>query len=225
VNDLPDRTDHRQPDHRQMRVSDADRDRVADVLREATGQGRLTFDELEERIGRTYAAKTYADLDEITRDLPVTASASHPVPAPAAGRFPPARMGGEPRNRLALAVMSGARRAGRWVVPRRFTAVAVMGGVELDLRHARFSEPEVTIQAYALMGGVSIVTGDDIEVDVSGVALMGGFDHHACGSGLPGAPRVRVVGFALMGGVDVQRKPAQDGETAVEGGGRPSITG
>jgi hypothetical protein len=220
VNDLPDRTDHRQ-----MRVSDADRDRVAEVLREATGQGRLTFDELEDRLSQTYAAKTYADLDGITRDLPVTAPASHPGVAPAAGRFPPARVGGEPHSRMAVAVMSGARRAGQWVVPRTFTAVAVMGGVELDLRHARFSEPEVTIQAYALMGGVSIVTGDDIEVDVSGVALMGGFDHHASGSGLPGAPRVRVVGFALMGGVDVQRKPSHGEGKEVEGGGQPSITG
>jgi hypothetical protein len=36
---------------------------------------------------------------------------------------------------------------------------------------------------------------------------MGGFDHQASGPGVPGAPRVRIVGFALMGGVDVRRRP------------------
>jgi Domain of unknown function (DUF1707) len=201
VSNLPDHADHRH-----LRVSDADRDAAAEILREATGQGRLTVTELEERLTRTYEAKTYAELDEVTSDLP-----GPRVPAPSrapAGVFPPARIGGAPASSLAIAIMSGARRAGPWVVPRHFTAVALMGGVELDLRQARFSEPEVTIQAYALMGGVSIVTGDDVEVDVSGFGLMGGFDHTASGPGLPGAPTVRVVGFALMGGVDVRREPA-----------------
>src|SRR6266567_709144 len=104
-----------------MRVSDADRDRVAEVLRDATGQGRLTFDELEDRLGRAYAAKTYADLEEITRDLPGTAPAARHSPGPSiAGMFPPARLGGEPGSRVAVAVMSGARRSGPWVVPRTF---------------------------------------------------------------------------------------------------------
>jgi hypothetical protein len=46
-------------------------------------------------------------------------------------------------------------------------------------------------------------------VDVSGIGIMGGFDHQASGPGAPGAPHLKVVGFALMGGVEVKRRPSR----------------
>ena len=189
-------------DHSLMRVSDSDRERAADVLREAAGHGRITMDELEERLELAYAAKTYADLAAVTGDLPGPAQAPSAVQPAMTGRI-----GGTPRSKFSVAIMSGARRMGRWVVPRNYVGVAVMGGIELDLREAQFSEPEVTIHAYTLMGGIEITVPEDVDVDVSGFAFMGGFDHNASGPGVPGAPRVRVLGFALMGGVDVRRKP------------------
>jgi hypothetical protein len=94
-----------------------------------------------------------------------------------------------------------------------------MGGVELDLREALFSEPEVTIHAYTVMGGIQITVPEDIDVDVSGLAFMGGFDHNASGAGPPGAPRLKVIGFALMGGVEVRRKPLKKKRrNALDGG-------
>jgi hypothetical protein len=202
-----------------MRVSDADRDQAAQVLREAAAQGRLSMDELDERLELAYAAKTYADLAPVTRDLP------QPGAAPGTA-VPAGRIGGTPRNKLSIAIMSGARRRGSWVLPRSYVAVAVMGGVELDLREARFSEPEVTLHAYTLMGGIEITVPEDIEVDVSGIALMGGFDHHASSPGVPGAPRLKVIGFALMGGVDVKRKPPKrKGRESVDGGAQTAIEG
>ena len=189
-------------DHSLMRVSDSDRERAADVLREAAGHGRITMDELDERLELAYAAKTYADLTAVTRDLPGPAQAPSAVQPAMAGRI-----GGTPRSKFSVAIMSGARRMGRWVVPRNYVGVAVMGGIELDLREAQFSEPEVTIHAYTCMGGIEITVPEDVDVDVSGFAFMGGFDHNASGPGVPGAPRVRILGFALMGGVDVRRKP------------------
>jgi hypothetical protein len=99
-----------------------------------------------------------------------------------------------------------------------FTAFAFMGGVELDLRQARFGQREVTIQAYTFMGGVTIITGEDVEVDVSGFGFMGGFEHGASGPGAPGAPRVRITGFAFMGGVDVRRRPLPGGRDAAPPG-------
>lgn len=216
MTDLPERAGHRQ-----LRVSDADREQVAEMLREATGQGRITFDELEERLTRTYAARTYADLEEVTQDLPGPG-----VRAPVAARggaFPAERIGGTPGTALAVAVMSGAERTGQWVVPPAFTAVAFMGGVELDLRQARFSQREVTIHAYAFMGGISIIAGDDIELDVSGIGFMGGFDHRGSGPGVPGAPRVRVTGLAVMGGVEVRRRPLPGARRTLGGGGPPQI--
>jgi len=194
-----------------MRVSDSDRERAADLLREAAGHGRITMDELDERLEVAYAAKTYGDLAAVTRDLP------QPAQAPGtAQRAPVGRIGGTPGAKFSLAILSGARRAGRWVVPPSYVAVAVMGGVELDLREAQFSQPEVTIHAYTVMGGIEITVPEDVDVDVSGVAFMGGFDHNASGPGVPGAPRLRVLGFALMGGVEVRRKPLKERD-AIDG--------
>ncbi|HWG63070.1 MAG TPA: DUF1707 domain-containing protein [Streptosporangiaceae bacterium] len=191
-----------EPAHSQFRVSDTDRENTAEVLRVAAGDGRITFDELDERLGVAYAAKTYADLSEVTRDLP----GSPPRPA----SFPLARLGGSPGSAASVAIMSEVQRTGSWVVPQAYSAVAIMGGVRLDLREARFSEPEVTIQALALMGSVDVVVPSDIEVDVSGIGFMGSFDHRASGAGIPGAPRVKIIGFALMGTVEVKRKPLKE---------------
>src|SRR5262249_57525509 len=104
--------------------------------------------------------------------------------------------GGAGGCRLWVGVRGGGGRMGRWVVPRSYVAVAVMGGIELDLREAQFAEPVVTLHAYTLMGGIQITVPEDVEVDVSGVAFMGGFDHNASGPGGPGAPQVRVLWFA-----------------------------
>lgn len=195
---------------RHLRVSDADREQAAEVLRQAAGDGRLTLDELDERLATAYAAKTYADLESVTTDLPGPG-----VPAPAAqvsGSFPVDRIGGTPGAPFAIAIMGGARRRGRWVIPRRYTCFALMGGIELDLREAQFSERDVTIQAFSLMGGVSVIAPEDIEIDVTGLGIMGGFDHEASGPGTPGAPRLKVIGFSLMGGVDVRRKALKPGK-------------
>ena len=193
-------------DRGRLRVSDADREQTAEVLRRAAGDGRITLAELDERLTLAYAARTYADLSALTGDLPGPEVTGQVTARPGAAVD---RIGAAPGPSFSVAVMSGAQRTGPWVVPPRYTAVAIMGGVELDLRRARFSEPVVTIQVFALMGGVSIIAPEDIEVDVSGFAFMGGFDHSAAGPGVPGAPVVRVTGFALLGGVDVRRRPSE----------------
>ncbi len=193
-------------DPRRLRVADADRDRAAELLRQAAAEGRITFDELDERLSLAYAAKTFADLEALTSDLPGP-GVSAPLPVSRRVQVPELPPD-TPAPKFSVAIMSGMKRAGPWMVPATYTAVAVMGGVELDLRHATFAAPEVTIQAFCLMGGVSITVGEDVAVDISGIGFMGGFDHQASGPGVPGAPRVRVVGFALMGGVDVRRRPA-----------------
>src|SRR5215471_15148822 len=167
-------------DRGRMRVGDADREQAANVLREAAAQGRLSMDELDERLELAYAAKTYADLEPVTGDLPKPGSA---LSTPGV-TVPAGRIGGTPRNKFSIAVMSGARRKGWWVLPRSYVAVAIMGGVELDLREASFSEPEVTLHAYTLMGRIQSTGPHDLEVDGSGFACMGGFDHHASGPGV-----------------------------------------
>ncbi len=191
------------PDPTRLRASDADRERVARVLHEAMSEGRLSVGEVDERLQQVYAAKTIGELVPITRDLPVLAPPAVVAAMPTAVAPAGARIGGSPTSSVAVAVMSGAVRKGPWVLPERFRAVAIMGGIELDLTDARFSAPEVSIEVFALMGGVEIIVPPDVTVDVRGFAFMGGFDNSVHGGGPPGSPVVRITGFALMGGVDV----------------------
>ena len=194
------------PEPRNLRASDADRERVANVLREAAGDGRLTMDELDQRLDAVYAAKTYAELEPITHDLPDSGSAYVPATAPAAAGDP-ARFGGRATSSGAFAIMGGFTRKGHWTVPKDFTAFMLMGGGEIDLREARFAEREVSIHIVAIMGGCEIIVPEDATVRVTGVGIMGAFDHSTTGSGSPDGPVITINGVAIMGGVDVKRKP------------------
>ncbi len=210
-------------DPSRLRISDEDRHKVADVLRQAAGEGRIDLEELDERLEATYHAKTYGDLVPITADLPAAgtppgtrpeaASAWHPVPSSGLPRYP-----------SSLALMSETRRTGGWLVEDGHTAVAVMGSVVLDLRQAQFESAELTVNAHALMGEVRVVVGPGTTVVVEGTGVMGEyreqrprvpFDPAA------GGPVVRVRGFALMGSVHVQRRALpSEGPRRLRGRGR-----
>jgi hypothetical protein len=190
-----------------MRVSNDDRERVARLLHDSMAEGRLTVSELEERLDKVYAAKTFGDLEPVVRDLPVgnqAGAVAVPQPAPS----PSHRVGGRGTSSTAIAIMSGANRKGVWTIPPTFTAVAVMGGVEIDLTDVRLEDAETTIQAFALMGGIEIYVPDDLPVQVNGTGFMGAFDNQVPeqAQARPGAPLVKITGLAVMGGVEVKRR-------------------
>ncbi|GAA5021831.1 DUF1707 domain-containing protein [Actinopolymorpha pittospori] len=194
-----------------VRASDADRQRIAEVLRDAAGEGRLTLEELDERLDGVFAAKTYADLERFTSDLPADFAASaalaRTAPTPKAVASNDRVTGGTARHAFSVAVLSGATRRGAWLVPPAYTTVAFMGGVQIDLRSARFTQREVTIRAFAVMGGIEIIVPEDVAVVVDGVGIMGGFDDHSYHvEPVPGQLTVRVTGLAFWGGVEVKRK-------------------
>ncbi|UKY50477.1 DUF1707 SHOCT-like domain-containing protein [Streptomyces inhibens] len=198
----------------ELRASDADRERVAEILRDALTEGRLVMEEFDERLEATYKARTYGELEPITADLPAAAG-----PPAASARLSLRKDSGAPTawsERIVsgtegasagVGILGGFQRKGRWTIGRRFTALCCMGGGEIDLREANFAGPEVVIDCWAIMGGVNIVVPPGVEVDVRGLGIMGGFDSAEDGvPGDPGAPRVIVKGLALMGGVNVERK-------------------
>jgi hypothetical protein len=203
-------------DPRDLRCSDADRDLVAEALRLAAGDGRLTLDELDERLDAAYSARTYRDLEPVLADLPGArppgprgsslpvplASTPPAVPAPGKGL---ARVGGTSTSDSAVAIFAETTRSGAWVVPEQFASVAVFGSVELDLREARLASQQVVIQANAVMGSVVVYVPDDVTVSCGGNGVMGEYSgpHEAA---TPGAPHVTVTGIALMGSVEVKRK-------------------
>jgi hypothetical protein len=186
----------------QLRASDSDRERVAALLHEAAAEGRLDLNELDDRLSWAYAARTYGELEPLTRDIPLVA----PNPAPSARPY----QGVVPESGGAVAIMSGFERNGRWRAARKFTAVAFWGGGVMDLREAVLSEGVITIRAFAIMGGIEIIAPENADVHVTGVGIMGGFDHGATGAGTPGGPTIVVEGLAFWGGVSVERKPSDE---------------
>ena len=190
------------PDRRgpsELRVSDADRDVVIRQLGEHASEGRLTLAEHEERIEEAMDAKTRGQLDRLLADLPE-----------ARGTQPERR---RRVSRWILSVMGGTDRTGRWRVAEQVNAVTVMGGCQIDLRNAELDGDDVTINAITWMGGIEIYVPDSIDLEVTGFSLMGGrSERGSTRSPRPGAPRVRVRSFNLMGGTDIYRLPDETRE-------------
>lgn len=194
-------------DPTQLRIGDAERHQVAEILRVAAGEGRLDLDELDARLEATYAARTYADLVPITLDLPTHPHpAAPPVPRAAASS---SLVVPGPARESHLAIMSGFDRRGVWVVPEHLSVLCWWGGAELDLRQAKFAAQEVVITINAIMGGATVIVPPHVNVVMEGTGIMGGYSGP---SGLvdakldPSSPRVRIRGIAIMGGVNVERK-------------------
>jgi hypothetical protein len=190
-----------------MRASDADRERVAEALREAAAEGRLDLEELNQRLDQVFAAKTYAELAPITADIPSPGTTPQRHVASRPQSFGIDRHGYPPGN-VFLGIMGGFVRKGEWDVPPELHLTAIMGGGEIDLRDARFAQGTVTIHALAIMGGIQITVPEDADVQVNGIGIMGGFDHSPAGRGSPGGPRIVINGVAFWGGVVIQRKPS-----------------
>jgi Domain of unknown function (DUF1707) len=189
--------------HGQVRASDADRELAAETLRQAAGDGRLTLEELDERLEATHAARVYAELEKLTEDLPAAQ-----LPRPTGGSLPAQRFGGTPTSRFGIAVMSGFGRGGRWVVPRWFTGLAIMGYGAIGMRDASFAGRITRVTAFALMGGIDIVVPEDAEVHARGLGIMGIFSgRRTSGPGRAGAPVIIVTGLAIMGEISVRRRP------------------
>lgn len=197
-----------------MRASDAERERIAELLREAVAEGRLEMDEFEQRLETAYTARTHGELEPLVQDLPAPGTAVAPVgssaPVPLRGSAAnwPARIGSTATSKGGFALWGGFNRKGRWTVGRKFTAFAMWGGGEIDLREADFEDRDVVIRCVAIMGGIHVTAPPELNVDVRGVGIMGGFGEgpNEDGETVPEAPRVTITGLALMGGVGVERK-------------------
>ena len=193
------------------RASDAEREAIVERLHDAGAEGRLTVEELAERIDAAYAARTHAELEPLVADLPAATGPGAAV-GPAGGPSAPAPAPAGRMSSFVLGVMGSGDRRGRWRVPARMTVVNVMGGADLDLREAVLDGPEVEITVWSLMGGSDIVVPEGVHVELGGFAVMGGNDLRLEGEPPPpGAPVVRVKAWSLMGGTDVKSRPGRLG--------------
>jgi hypothetical protein len=191
---LPRVTDDSLPE---LRASDADRERTAELLRRAAGEGRLTIEELDERLDIVYETRTQRELDALTVDVVARDE-------PASTNRMPVRTG-EGSNWV-VSVMSGHDRKGRWRVGRHLKVISVMGGSSIDLNDAELTSDVTEITVFSLMGGSDIRVPDGLNVEISDFAFMGGNDAKI-GEYLPdpGGPLVKIRMISIMGGSDVKR--------------------
>lgn len=193
------------------------RDATIDALCKGFADETLSMSELERRLESARSARTREELNRLLRDLPGVRVPMKTAAKPATRDRPsaparkpetrPAPKGDLPTgSHLALAIMGGTRRAGRWAPPAELVAVAIMGGVELDFRDAVLSAGVTEINCFTFWGGIDITVPPGVRVDSTGFALLGGFDQDAELETRPGpdAPVIRVNGFALMGGVEIK---------------------
>ncbi|MFJ2703415.1 DUF1707 domain-containing protein [Streptomyces sp. NPDC087428] len=185
-----------------IRASDADRDRIADILREAMVEGRLTAEEHGERVDAVYRAKTVGELEPLVRDLPAPGGSARPSAAPYA--YGPEGASG-PADNL-VAVFSSSTRKGRWRVGGRTNAFSLFGSVEIDLTEALFGQRLTVINATSIFGSVEIRVPETISLRGSGTGIFGNFEVVTLESGDPEAPVVVVNGYSVFGSVEAKPK-------------------
>jgi hypothetical protein len=177
-----------------IRASDAERDRTVGLLQEAAAEGRLTFEELADRVEAASSARTREELEALTADLPLPPGA---VTAPLPGPVAPLR------ERAALGDL---RRSGVWLVPAESRWSTILGDIVLDLRQARVTAPEVVIDARTIFGDVLLLVPEGVVVEVRSRTILGSLRQRAGETGPPGAPRVILTGGTVFGDVRVRAR-------------------
>jgi hypothetical protein len=186
-----------------LRASHADRDRVVETLRVAAGDGRLSAEELDERLELALNARTYAELTALTTDLPATAGAGL-APVAAGHALAPVE---QPKDLMQVQVGSGhAKREGRWVVPRRMEVRVTSGHVLLDFTRAVITVPVLELDAEVRSGHLLIITRPGIAVDVGEVAVRSGHVtvRAPWGDDVPVQLRIDVTGACRSGHISAR---------------------
>lgn len=185
------------PDRNSLRASHEDREQAVEQLRIAAGDGRLTAEELDERLERALTARTYADLDALLADLPSGPGAT-PVLAAA-----------ETKDLVQLRSRGGnINRVGPWAVPRRLEAEVRGGNVVLDFTRAVITQPALDLAVAISGGNLRLIVPPGVAVDVDSLDMRGGNIrqrvHHE-----PGTPVRLMVNLSghIRGGNVVIRPP------------------
>src|SRR6478672_161727 len=147
----------------ELRASHDDRDRVVELLRVSAGDGRLTAEELDERLEQAMTARTYGELARLVADLPAVGSIASPAAAPRA------------KDVVRIDTRSGhVKRVDRWVVPQRMEVKVTSGSVLLDFTQAEITQSTLTLDVDVRSGHVRLITKPGIVVDTDDVTIRSG---------------------------------------------------
>ncbi|HEY5693724.1 MAG TPA: DUF1707 domain-containing protein [Gaiellaceae bacterium] len=174
----------------EKRASDAEREQAVVRLRDASAEGRLTLEELAERTALAYQARSRAELESLTGDLPAVAHTASPSTR-------------RPRRWL-IGVLVPVTRSGRRAFAERNIVVSLFAPARLDLREAQLPGGVAVLTVFSLFAPVFVTVPAHIEIESSVVALLAPVHESSTGDVPPNAPRVRVRGLSLFGPVFVQ---------------------
>jgi Domain of unknown function (DUF1707) len=177
----------------QFRVSDADRDQVAEVLHAAYAEGRISLDEHAERTSAALQARTFDDLTVLTADL-VPAE-----PRPALSLVPGT---GEPERITAL--LTESKRKGPLPVERNLQVNVALGSALLDLTEATFTTREVDINCTQFMGSITIRVRPGTSVRLEAANVLGDSSVKGVGEPSNAEPTIVVRGTNILGEINVR---------------------
>lgn len=197
-----------------------DKERAVDRLRAHYVRDDIDVDQYETLVDIAWAATEPADLERLFSRLPALSDAESTALSPIAESSPApvlASPGAVREYGFQLAILSGSDRKGSWIPPQKLNTLALMGGVGLDFREAKFGPGVTEVTILAIMGGVDVIVPPGITVETAGMGILGGFDNYSQTviSDDPSAPVLRIRGLAVMGGVEV--KMLLPGETDRDG--------
>ncbi|MBB2948480.1 hypothetical protein FB565_008263 [Actinoplanes lutulentus] len=175
-------------------ISDGDRERVAELLQRACGDGRLTLEEFSVRVGTVWAAEDPAELAKAYEGV---------APTPV--------VGSSRTVEKVITVFSQTSRRGRWRLrDSRLGTYTVFGQAELDLRHLATGEDVVEITGSVVFGQLKVIVPEGVEVDLTGPNVFSQRDMRlAAKPRLPGTPEIRVHVTSWFANVEVVSSPPE----------------
>ncbi|MEV6303525.1 DUF1707 domain-containing protein [Actinoplanes sp. NPDC051861] len=174
------------------RPSDGDRERVAELLQQACGEGRLTLEEFSVRVGAVWSAESESELALVTRDI---------APTPVVGSARTVEK--------IVTVFSQTKRRGRWRLrSRRLGTYTVFGSTKIDLRDVATAEDVIEINGCCVFGELKIIVPQGVEVEVTGVVALSSQETRlAAVPRLPGTPEIRVRVTTWFSNLEIRSRP------------------
>lgn len=188
------------------------RERVIDQLKLNYAHDNIDVEEFERRISLAHDGSDREMLKSLIRDLPVLKDESEPAAGDDSWGITWNR-GKVKKDDTMIAVLGGVERGGAWTPARYSKIFAFMGGVDLDFTDAKFPPGTTELDIFCIMGGVEMVVPEGVNVEMSGVPIMGGFEDRVGRGGYEDGPTLKIRGVAIMGGVEVRppkRKKLRD---------------
>ena len=193
-----------------MSVEDL-RKEVINLLKEAYADGRIIVETLERRLNEAQAAEDKESLMALVSDIPApetpggstsTGSSENPKSSWRINSRVPRE------NQSFFSILGSSNRTGRWQPARSLTCFTMLGSIRLDFREAEFPDGGIRINTGCILGSLDIVIPPGINIDLSGIPLLGHFDNKA-EMGDSRAPTITIRGIAVLGGVDIRQKESK----------------